>query len=143
MIKRLLALLGLSSMMSCNSPTTQPFASLAEYKKPSSPMTLIIYSEYGSKETLRLPNPSEKDVTDWMTKLDWNQFHQVILTHGGGETDYMEVGGSLKPSDGFSGLVSLTGAQFVTPSAPPSVDHMTALIISYYRNDEKWKAAFK
>jgi len=140
MIKQILALLGLATVSSCTQPY-MPSKSLSEAKRPDTPFHLIIYSDYGSKTTVKIDNPSEADVLGWIDKLDWNEFHQVILEHD--ENNCFEVGGSLNPTDGLSSMARLGADDYVIAEAPTTIDQLKALIISYHKNDDKWKQVYE
>lgn len=139
MIKHLLTLFGLASLSSC-SPYT-PSHNLEDVARPNTPFRLVIDSEYGSKKILDLANPTEEDIIQWMDKLDWNYFHSVAIHHD--DSNWFDVGGSLNPKEGLSSMVRIGGDDWVIPIAPTTVKQMKDLILSYYRNDDKWKKEFK
>jgi len=132
MLKKIRSLLGIIAVSSCSSDD-------AEHSSTNKTFQLKIYSEYGAKLTLDETNPNEKIITEWMDKLDWvNGFHQVSLHQD--KSNWFEVGGSLDPSDGLSGIVSINSEIQVTPVAPTNVDEMKKLILSYYRSDSIWQS---
>lgn len=100
-------------------------------------MKLEVISDYGSKTTVVSDEATSNIVNDTMRSLDWNRFHQVVLTQGNG--DWIEVGGSLDPSDGLSVMYQENNKQVVIKSPPTSVDEMTAFLVSYVARSDDWK----
>lgn len=101
-------------------------------------MELRVLSDYGARERLVSASATEQDIKTLMTGLDWDAFHQVLLVteHG----DYMEVGGSLDPNDGFSVLVQVGKRQHVINSPPATVDELTRWLIDYRHDPQRWRS---
>jgi hypothetical protein len=101
-------------------------------------MKLEVISHYGA-ETMVVSGEATADIVkDTMRSLDWNGFHQVVLTKRNG--DWMEVGGSLDPSDGLSVMYQENNEQVVIKSPPASVDEMTDFLLSYLGEMDDWKS---
>lgn len=100
-------------------------------------MKLEIISNYGGKTTLITNQATTDIVRDTMRKLDWSGFHQVVLTKSNG--DWLEVGGSLDPSDGLSVMYQENNEQVVIKSPPTSVKEMSSFLISYLSGEDDWK----
>ena len=69
--------------------------------------------------------------------LDWSGFHQVVLTKSNG--DWLEVGGSLDPSDGLSIMYEEGGKQVVIKEAPKNIDLLIKVSTTYAGNSDEWK----
>jgi hypothetical protein len=74
-------------------------------------MRLRVLSNYGETERAVTDQATAETVESTMSSLDWQGFHQVVLERPNG--DWMEVGGSLDPSDGLSVMYEENGSQFV------------------------------
>jgi hypothetical protein len=95
-------------------------------------------SDYGDKHQFITEKPTKEIILTTIKDLDWeNGFHQVIIVALPGE--YMEVGGSLDPSDGLSVLYEEGGKQFVTKEAPKTIEEITAFLLAYLTDGEEWK----
>jgi hypothetical protein len=118
---------------------------LSAYSEPQShskfrgsqSMKLEVISDYGSKTNVVSKEATAQIINDTMRSLNWNRFHQVVLTQGNG--DLTEVGGSLNPSDGLSVMYQENNQQFVIKSPPTSVDEMTAFLLGYVARSHNWK----
>ena len=139
MLRKILSLLGIIAVSSCSSDSSSKKSN--DNTNLNSAFQFKIYSDYGTKNTLDTDNPSEDLIIKWMDKLDWTGgFHQVSLHKD--KSNWFEVGGSLDPSDGLSGIVCIEGEQFVTPTAPVSLSEIKNLILSYYNQDSSWRSSF-
>ena len=101
-------------------------------------MRLRVLSNYGETERVVTDQATAEAVESTMSSLDWQGFHQVVLERPNG--DWMEVGGSLDPSDGLSVMYEENGRQFVIKVPPTTVGEMTAMLTGYLSNTEEWKA---
>ena len=91
---------------------------------------LHVLSDYGDKHRFITDKPTKEIVLHTINELDWkNGFHQVILVDSPGA--YMEVGGSLDPSDGLSVLYEEDGKQLVIKVPPATIEEMTAFLFNY------------
>ena len=100
-------------------------------------MKLVVYSNYGSSQKTISDSADEKVVVNTMKSLDWKGFHQVVLEQENG--DWLEVGGSLDPSDGLSVMFEEGGKQHVIETAPTKVEEMTEMLLGYLSGNELWK----
>lgn len=103
-------------------------------------MKLLVLSDYGSVEFLKIENPTESDIIQTMNSIDWNLFHQVILSKN--DYDWVEVGGNVT-EDGLSAMYEKNNEQFVIDDAPSSKEQMIEILISYFKNDEIFYKKFK
>lgn len=103
-------------------------------------MKLLVLSDYGSREYLKKKNPSESDILETMNSIDWNLFHQVVLSKN--NYDWIEVGGNLK-EDGLSVMYEKNNEQFVINKAPSSINQLTEILLSYFNNDGKFNKIYK
>ncbi|GAA4807118.1 hypothetical protein [Litoribaculum gwangyangense] len=103
-------------------------------------MELLVLSDYGSKENLKKKNPSESDIIETMNSINWNLFHQVCLSKN--DCDWIEVGGSLQ-EDGLSVIYEKNNEQFVIDKVPTSINQLTEILLSYFRNDNKFIKKYK
>lgn len=95
-------------------------------------------SDYGSTEVLISKTPTKKDILNAIKSIDWNEFQQVILYKING--DFMEVGGSLAPSDGLSVIYRAKGKEYVISNSPTEVDELIIILVSYFEDTETWKS---
>lgn len=100
-------------------------------------MRLRILSDYGARERVVSEDATPEIIESTMNSLDWEGFHQVVLERSKG--DSLEVGGSLNPEDGLSALREENGTQKVISDPPTSVGEMTAILLSYLSQGDKWK----
>ena len=98
-------------------------------------MELLVLSDYGSNEELKLKNPSKSDVVSTMKSINWNLFHQVLLSRN--DHDWIEVGGNLA-EDGLSSMYEKNKEQFVIDKAPSNIEQLTEILLSYLNNDGKF-----
>lgn len=103
-------------------------------------INIRIFSNYGSKEIMNQKNISIQLIKESMNRLDWNNYHQVILSKN--ENDWIEVGGNLT-IDGLSCMYEENNEQFVIDIAPTTVEQMIDILLSYYNGDEKFKVKYK
>ena len=103
-------------------------------------MELLVLSDYGSRENLKKKNPSESDILETMSSIDWNLFHQVCLSKN--DYDWIEVGGNLK-EDGLSAMYEKNNEQFVIDKAPSSINQLTEILLSYFNNDGKFNKKYE
>lgn len=93
---------------------------------------LLVLSDYGSKEEIKKTNVSLQEIQSTMDNINWNHFHQVILSRN--NYDWIEVGGNLN-NDGLSCIYEKDNEQFVIDEAPTSVNHMAEILLSYFQDD--------
>ena len=105
-------------------------------KQNQTKMELMLLSNYGAEEKIISESTTIKQIKNTMNELDWNNFHQVILSTD--NSNWIEVGGNLK-EDGLSSMYEENGKQFIINEAPSSVEHMTKILISYFNGDGKYK----
>jgi hypothetical protein len=103
-------------------------------------MELLVLSDYGSKENLKKGNPTESDILETMNSIDWNLFHQVCLSKN--DSDWIEVGGNTM-EDGLSAMYEKNNEQFVIDKAPTSINQLTEILLSYFKNDGKFYKKYK
>lgn len=99
-------------------------------------MELVVISNYGSDEKIISESTSISEIKETMNRIYWNEFHQVILSIDNG--NWIEVGGSLY-EDGLSSAYQENGQPFIINKTPTSIDHMTEILISYFKGDGKFK----
>lgn len=104
-------------------------------------MELMVISDYGSKEEIISNCATPKIIRKTMDSLDWKGFHQVVLSID--EHNFIEVGGSLDPSDGLSVLYEENGEQSVIKKPPETVQEMTDILLSYLAGDRDWKNKYE
>ncbi len=97
-------------------------------------MELLVLSDYGLNEELKLKNPSKSDIISTMKSINWNLFHQVLLSKNG--SDWIEVGGNLA-EDGLSVMYEKNNEQFVIDNPPSNIEQLTEILLSYLNNDGK------
>ena len=97
---------------------------------------LMLLSNYGAEEKIISDSTTIKQIKNTMNELDWNNFHQVILSTD--NSNWIEVGGNLN-EDGLSSMYEENGKQFIINEPPSSVEHMTKILISYFNGDGKYK----
>ena len=105
-------------------------------KKSHEKMELTVLSNYGAEERIISDNTTIEQIRETMKELDWNDFHQVVLSID--NSNWIEVGGNLN-EDGLSSMYEENGKQFVINKPPSSVEHMTEILISYFNEDVKFK----
>jgi|GEM_PF-1196593 hypothetical protein len=110
-------------------------------KKESNGMKLILLSDYGSSEKIISNESTEKMIIELIDSLDWNNFYQVIIEKE--NKDYMEVSGSLDPTDGLSALYQENKKQYVIVNPPKTIAELKKIAISYFKNDKYWKNNIK
>jgi len=101
-------------------------------------MRLKVISDYGATSRLVSEDATVGLVEETMGALDWSGFHQVVLEQRTGE--YLEVGGSLDPSDGLSALYEENGRQHLTRTAPTTIGELLELQRAYLAGADRWKA---
>lgn len=107
--------------------------SLEDSKSKALKMKLTVLSDYGAKENLISKDADQEIIIKTMGSLDWNGFHQVILETDDGS--FLEVGGSLDPSDGLSAMYAEKGEQHFKKKPPASVKEMTDILLLYLKRD--------
>ncbi len=100
-------------------------------------MRLRVISDYGEAERVAADEATPEIVKSTMRSLNWKRFHQVVLERPNG--DWLEVGGSMNPSDGFSVMYEEDGKQFVIKAPPTTTDEMMTMLLSYLSGSEDWK----
>tara|TARA_R110001606_G_scaffold278147_4_gene426380 strand:+ start:284 stop:697 length:414 start_codon:yes stop_codon:yes gene_type:complete len=105
-------------------------------KQNQTKMELMLLSNYGAEEKIISDSTTIKQIKNTMNELDWNNFHQVILSTD--NSNWIEVGGNLN-EDGLSSMYEENGKQFIINEPPSSVEHMTKILISYFNGDGKYK----
>ena len=76
-------------------------------------------------------------VIETVDYLDWSGFHQVVLERPNG--DWLDVGGSLDPSDGLSIMYEESGAQRVVATAPDTIAVLKDALLGYLSGTDDWK----
>ena len=105
-------------------------------KQNQTKMELMLLSNYGAEEKIISDSTTIEQIKNTMNELDWNNFHQVILSTD--NSNWIEVGGNLN-EDGLSSMYEENGKQFIINEPPSSVEHMTKILISYFNGDGKYK----
>ena len=72
---------------------------------------LMLLSNYGAEEKIISDSTTIKQIKNTMNELDWNNFHQVILSTD--NSNWIEVGGNLN-EDGLSSMYEENGKQFIS-----------------------------
>ena len=100
-------------------------------------MKLRVLSNYGENEQVVTEDATPEIIQKTVHSLNWQEFHQVLLERSSG--DWMEVGGSLNPEDGFSVMYEENGRQLVIKTPPTRIDEMTEMLLAYLSGSEDWK----
>jgi hypothetical protein len=100
-------------------------------------MRLEVISEYGARTTELSDRATPELIKETMASLDWQQFHQVLLSKPNGE--WLEVGGSLDPDEGLSVIWEEAGEQQVITQPPASVAELTGFLLAYLSGTDDWK----
>lgn len=103
------------------------------------PLELMVLSDYGKEENIISKSTTKDQIDSIMTTLDWNEFHQVILSID--NENWIEVGGNIQ-EDGLAVLYEENGVRNIIKTPPNSVDEMTEILISYLVNDNKFKSNY-
>jgi hypothetical protein len=82
-------------------------------------------------------DPSESEIVATVRGLAWQEISFVVLAVD--ENTWIEGSGSLDPADGFSARYLEDGVERVSCDAPPSLDAIVELLLSYRRNDDRWR----
>lgn len=98
---------------------------------------LEVISEYGARTTEISDRSTPELIKEAMASLDWNRFHQVLLSKANG--DWIEVGGSLIPGEGLSVTYVEADEQKVIARAPASVAELTGFLLGYLSGTDEWK----
>jgi hypothetical protein len=101
---------------------------------------LHVLSEFANEHRLITDTPTEDAIRETIRLLDWERgFHQVFLVVAPGEA--IEVGGSLRPQDGFSSVYRNNGQSIfrVTREPPKTIDDLEYILLSFYRGDGLWE----
>lgn len=101
---------------------------------------LLVLTDYGATEVLKQKGVSIEIVKEIMMGLDWDKFHQVVLSRS--KQDWIEVGGNLG-EDGLAAVYQEKVEIFVTDEAPASVEQMIDIVVSYIKDDGVFKAKYK
>lgn len=135
-MKRLLALL-LSTLL----PTSAAAQTSAWETDPTESMVGIhVIPNFGDEPTEYSPEISEAAVRSAINSVDWvTGFHQIVVVLSPGTS--MEVGGSLDPEHGLSGVYRNRRERIhaVTREAPQSVSDMEAILLAFIKPGEGWK----
>ena len=103
----------------------------------SGEIRLLVISNYGQNTEIISEDPSHETIKNTMQNLNWQGFHQVVLEKKNG--DWLEVGGSLNPSDGLSVMYEENGNQHVIKVPPTTIDEMTYFLLDYLDGSSDWK----
>lgn len=106
----------------------------------STHITLQVITDYGSKELVNQKNVTLETVIQKMETIDWNTFHQVILSKS--KIDWIEVGGNIT-KDGLSCIYEENSEQFYIDEAPTSILQMKEILTSYFKGDNRFKKDYK
>ena len=102
-------------------------------------MKLWVLHDYGEREETITKTASLKDIENLMQKLNWNQFHQVILEKSNG--DLMEVGGSFE--DGLAVVYQENDETYVITNPPTTVEEMTYFLRLYFDGNTEYRTKHK
>lgn len=100
-------------------------------------MKLTVISDYGEVERVISHDADPDLVAKTIEGLDWSGFHQVVLERGADE--WLEVGGSLDPTDGLSVAYAERGVEYVSREAPDSIERLVSVARSYARRSSDWR----
>ena len=100
-------------------------------------MKLRLISDYGTNENLVASEVTPMIAKKAILNLDWHRFHQLIAEKANG--DWLEVRGSLHPSDGLSIIYEEGGKQSVIRVPPTSIEEMMEFLVEYISGSEEWK----
>lgn len=100
-------------------------------------MRLEVFSDYGRETAVVTDQATPGVIRDTMQSLDWQVFHQVLLSKPNG--DWLEVGGSLNPDEGLSVTWEEAGVQGVIAQPPASVAEMTDALLLFLAGKDGWK----
>jgi len=113
------------------------FACQKGLNEMSGEIRLLVISNYGQNTEIISEDPSHETIKNTMQNLNWQGFHQVVLEKKNG--DWLEVGGSLNPSDGLSVMYEENGNQHVIKVPPTTIDEMTYFLLDYLDGSSDWK----
>lgn len=101
-------------------------------------MELVVISNYGVNIKIISKDTTVEQIIQVMNSIDWNNFHQVILSEKNG--DWIEVGGNLS-EDGLSSsyFKEENDYEFIIVDPPRDIEHMTQILVSYFNKDDKFK----
>ena len=135
-MKRLLALL-LTTLL----PTSAAAQTSAWEADPTESMVGIhVIPNFGDDPTQYSPEITEAAVRSALSSVDWvTGFHQVVVVLSPGTS--MEVGGSLNPEHGLSGVYRnrREGIHAVTREAPEALSDLEAILLAFIKPGEGWK----
>ena len=103
-------------------------------------MKLRVISNYGTEERTVSENATREQIIHTIDYLDWSGFHQVVLEKPNG--DWLDVGGSLDPSDGLSIMYEESGNQHVVTEAPELPEELKHALLGYLAESDDWKQAY-
>lgn len=131
----------LGSLLSFLLPTTA-MAQAYDWKTDpiESHVGIHVISDFGKNHTVYSRSVSEVSIRAVLRSVDWiNGFHQIVVVSSPGIS--MEVGGSLNPEDGLSGVYRdhHRPLRAVTKEAPQSVSDMEVILIAFTKPEDEWK----
>lgn len=102
-------------------------------------MILQVYPPPYHKPITVTATPDADIVEKTVREQPWKSITFVALRQD--DNNWIEVSGSLDPSDGLSARVSEDGVESISSEAPETLDLCISLMLSYLRGDNGWRTA--
>ena len=134
MFPRLAILVVLVSLNSCSGPTSE-----SDTLRTPPNMILELYAPPDNDVQVISTTPDEALLTSTVKSQEWADITFVVLKRD--DANWFEVSGSLNPEDGLSARYSENGEEHVSARAPESLDEGLSLLLSYFRDDRRWRQA--
>lgn len=99
-------------------------------------MKLLLTKGWTGEQELISDNPTEKDVSELLNSLDWQDFNSVQLQLD--SKNFLDVSGNLNP-DGLSILFEEHGTQYISDEAPESIAQLEETLRLYLKGDKRFK----
>lgn len=99
-------------------------------------MKLVHIKGWTGEEKVISIHTSEREISDFLTSLDWEEFNSVKLELD--SRNWIDVSGNLS-GDGLAIVYEENGNQFVSNDAPNSVQQLKATLILYLNADKSFK----
>ena len=99
-------------------------------------MKLLLTKGWTGEQELISDNPTEREVSELLNSLDWQDFNSVQLRQD--SKNFLDVSGNLNP-DGLSILFEENGTQYVSEEAPNSIAQLEEALTLYLKGDKQFK----
>jgi len=109
-------------------------------EKKESTMVLIVAESPDFEEKIVANSPTPELLESTVQSLAWSDITFVILKKN--EQDWLELSGSLDPSDGLSMRYFDSTGEFVSDRAPSSLKEGTTVLKKYLLDNPEWKKTY-